>query len=140
MKILFPCLLAALSMISCKYDANGTDLASLRGTSWVLEDLGGLGVTDRAETTLVIGDDNRISGYGGCNRWFSSYRIADGRLSIEPISATKRMCPPEMMDQEQRFFAALTQVQKVTRDASGRLLIYTTRYQLPLVFRPRTGG
>ncbi len=139
MKAFLLSLLAASAMIliSCKYDANSSDLGSLKGTSWVLEDLAGLGVIDTAESTLVIGGDNRVSGYGACNRWFSSYEFSNGKLRIHQIGATKRLCPPEMMDQEKRFFDALSKVREVRMDEHGRLLIYSESYEQPLVFRPK---
>ncbi len=139
MKTLLIGLFLVVAMSSCKYDANSADLQSLTGTSWVLQDLAGLGIIDSAETTLVIGDNNRISGYGACNRWFSRYVIEGSKLHVQPIGATKRLCPPEMMDQEKRFFDAMIHIQHVELDPQGRLLLFSENYQQPLVFIPKKG-
>jgi heat shock protein HslJ len=55
--------------------------ASLIGTSWLAEDIGGRGVIDRAQTTISFEPEGRVAGSGGCNRYFGAVTIkGDARL------------------------------------------------------------
>ena len=85
-----------------------TDAAvSLAGSSWRPVALSGLAGTDDAPVFIAFSSADRVTGSGGCNRFFGSYVQKGGRLSIGPVAATKMACAPDVMDREQRFFAAL---------------------------------
>jgi heat shock protein HslJ len=62
--------------------------------------------------TLILGEDGRAYGNAGCNHWFASYRMEGDQLSFSEIGSTRKMCPPVLMEQEQRFLAALSTVQR----------------------------
>ncbi len=108
------------------------DAAELVG-GWLLEDLGGRGVMDIVQTTLVFDGEGRVSGSGGCNRLTGSYTFADGELVFGPLAGTKMMCPEAVMDQEDRFHAALGAVDRVAVDGPF-LLIYAGDSDAPLRF------
>ncbi len=90
---------------------------------WVLEDLGGRGVMDVAQTTMGFDGEGRVSGSGGCNRYTGSYTYADGELAFGPLAGTKMMCPEAVMDQEDRFHRALGAIERVAVN-DPFLLIY----------------
>lgn len=79
----------------------------LVNTEWLLEDLGGQGVVDRVQSTVRFGEDGRITGSGGCNRYFAGIEQEGDRLSVGVVGSTRMLCPPAVMDQEGRFFQAL---------------------------------
>jgi len=79
--------------------------------TWLAEDIRGGGVIDFAQTTLQIEPDGRVSGrvsgHGGCNRYGGRARIRGSSISFGPMVSTKMACAPALMDQEQKFHAAL---------------------------------
>ena len=83
-------------------------LADLVGSEWILTHLT---QSEKApaepEVTLVF-EDTRVSGSGGCNRFFAQVQGgAPGELTIGPIGSTRRACPETDMDLEQRYFKLL---------------------------------
>jgi heat shock protein HslJ len=108
------------------------DPAELVG-AWLLEDLGGGGVVDMVRTTLEFDAEGRAFGSGGCNRYTGSYTYEDGVLSFGPMAGTKMMCPEAVMDQEDRFLAALGSVGGVAIDGPF-LLIFVEGADEPLRF------
>jgi heat shock protein HslJ len=101
--------------------------------AWLLEDLGGRGVVDMVQTTIVFDGEGRASGSGGCNRYTGGYTFEDGQLSFGPIAGTKMMCPEAVMDQEDRFLSALGAVEWVAVDGPS-LLIYFAGEEQPMRF------
>jgi len=108
------------------------DATELAG-GWLLEDLGGRGVMDMVQTTLVFDGEGRVSGSGGCNRYTGSYTYGDGELTFGPLAGTKMMCPEAVMDQEDRFLEALAAIDRVAVDGPF-LLIYAGDSLAPLRF------
>ena len=55
----------------------------------------------------------------------TSATIAGSNLSFKPAAATRMMCPPALMDQEQKFFSALERTRSYAIDAdTGKLLLH----------------
>ena len=104
----------------------------LVGSQWLLEDLGDKGVLDRLQTTLQFEAD-RLGGFGGCNRYFGSYQIKGKTLNIGPLGSTRKACLPAVMDQENRFFEALSQAEQL-RVEGPYLLIESQHLSKPLKF------
>ena len=101
--------------------------------AWLLEDMGGRGVVDGVQTTMIFGSEGRVSGTGGCNRYTGSYTLENDRLTFGPLAGTKMMCPEAVMGQEDRFHKALADVERVTIDGD-LLLIEITGSDSPLRF------
>ena len=51
-----------------------------------------------------------VSGSGGCNRFHGAATIDGNTITFGPLAATRKMCVPALMDQEQKFFAGLADV------------------------------
>ncbi|WP_254692781.1 META domain-containing protein [Shinella daejeonensis] len=77
------------------------------GGSWLAEDIGGGGVIDDLQTTLDIRPDGSYGGNGGCNTYRGKLKVQNGSIAFAPAAATRKMCIPAIMDQEQKFFDAL---------------------------------
>lgn len=103
------------------------------GAEWVLEDLNGTGVVDHLQTTLLFDGRDRLSGQGGCNRYMAQAQLANNRLTVGAIASTKKLCPPAVMDQENRYFQALQNAERVRLDGAF-LLIYSQGVKAPLRF------
>ncbi len=97
--------------------AQGTSSAPLDG-NWLVEDIGGRGVIDRARSTIAFDDQGRVSGSGGCNQFNGSVAIEENSLTFGPLASTRRACPGAMMDQEDRYFIALDAARSYRYDGS----------------------
>lgn len=64
----------------------------------------------------------KAGGFGGCNRWFAEAARSGDALSFSAIGATKMACEGPAMALEQRWFAALERVRRVT-EAGGELIL-----------------
>lgn len=80
------------------------------GPEWIVEDIGGRGVVDRARVTIAFAGDGRVAGSDGCNRFAGGYTLAGAALSFGALAGTRMACAPALMEQEQRFHAALAAV------------------------------
>ena len=96
--------------------------ASLVGTSWVAEDIDGMGVLERVQSTLTFAGSQQIAGRAACNQFFGSLEVGDGTLRLKPAGTTRMACPPAVMEQETRFLKALGVVTSFRREA-GKLLL-----------------
>ena len=65
-------------------------------------------------TNLIFGEENRISGNGGCNRYSSAYKLTGkNRIKFEPIISTRMAClEGDFMNQEATFFEDMKKVEK----------------------------
>jgi putative lipoprotein len=105
-------------------------LRDLGGSNWRVEDIQGSGVVDRTLSSLGFRGDG-IVGSGGCNRFQGGVAVEEGRLVVGPLAVTRRACPAAVMDQEQRYLAALGQAARLERhgprlhvlDADGARLL-----------------
>ena len=75
--------------------------------SWLAEDIGGGGVIDDLQTTLEIRDDGTYGGMAGCNNFTGMFSLSEGTISFGSAAATRKICAPAIMDQEQKFLDAL---------------------------------
>ena len=89
----------------------------LDGSNWRVEDIQGAGVVDRVLSSLGFSGD-RIVGSGACNRFHGGVGEEDGRLVVGPLASTRRACPTAVMDQEQRYLAALERAAYLERHGS----------------------
>jgi heat shock protein HslJ len=101
----------------------GDPLPGLQGAEWRVEDIGGGGIIDSAHVTLTFGADGRAFGAGGCNRWTGGYTTEGDALTFGPAAVTRMACPEALMNLEQAFLTALTQVATYRIDDSGALLL-----------------
>ena len=132
--ILFVFISATCILIACSHTGNSSpDINNLVGTEWVLEDLGGRGVEDRVQSTIIFKAKDRIAGWGGCNRYFSDSRFDGHSIHIGPIGSTRRVCPAVVMDQETRFFKALEKAERISMEDTY-LMIHCEGMEKPLRF------
>ncbi|MDF1836031.1 MAG: META domain-containing protein [Alteraurantiacibacter sp. bin_em_oilr2.035] len=118
---------AGMAMSACAtYPDDGMDSsANLVGHEWLVEDIAARGVIDDARTTIVFGEDGRVSGDTACNRYFAEYETAGSDLRLDKAGVTKRACAPAVMDQEQRFLDVFNEVESYRIDATGALILST---------------
>ena len=95
---------------------------ALVGSAWIAEEIEGRRVLDQVQSTLTFESAERIVGSTGCNRYFAPLQVSGMALRIGMGGSTRRACPPEVVDQESRFLAALDAVRTYRRDGSTLLL------------------
>jgi heat shock protein HslJ len=101
--------------------ADPTPAGSLTGTSWLAEEIDGVGVLEKVESTLTF-DGSRIAGQAACNRYFGTAELGEGTLRLKPAGTTRMACTPPIMEQESRFLAALSAATAFRRER-GKLLL-----------------
>lgn len=111
--------------------------ATLVRTSWVAQDIDGRGVLDQVQSTITFESETRVVGSTGCNQYFAPLKISPPNIGIGRGGSTRRACPPPVMDQENRFLAALEAARSYRMkdrvlellDDSGRVVVRLMRTQ-----------
>ena len=93
-----------------------------QNTDWVLEEIDGRPVIDRVQSTIRFQANERIVGWGGCNRYSANFRSGSKFFEVGPIASTKRTCPPVVMEQEERFFAVLQKSSSVRMEGANLVI------------------
>ena len=112
----------AIAVLSACSSVPGTQLQPLQ--SYQVEWIGERPLIDRSMLTLTLGDHNQASGLAGCNNWMAEYQLSGDRLSLDKIATTRKLCAPALMEQEQRFLAALATVQRWEFAEQQQLLLW----------------
>lgn len=94
--------------------------------TWTLQqsDVAGLEALDDGVIEISFEtreDEQRVTGYGGCNRFSGTARFGAGSLGLGPLVSTKRACVGEGQTREHAYFGALIQVSKLFGDGADRL-------------------
>ncbi len=102
--------------------AGGDTADILTGAAWQVIQINGKPTLEDAPASLQFDSDGTLAGQGSCNRYTARYSMIGDGLKIDPrIAATRMMCPPGPMEQEQRFFAVLPTLNEVSILADGGL-------------------
>ena len=86
---------------------------SLDGSSWALKSYrDSTGETVNAlprSTTTALFQANQVTGIAGCNNYSASYQATRNKLSLGPVTTTRKACntPLGIMQQENAFLTAL---------------------------------
>jgi heat shock protein HslJ len=96
--------------------ASSAPRVALTDTNWIVVSLNGETVEQPAPNIEFSGD--RVSGSGGCNRYFGGYQVTGAEtIVIRGIGSTEMACEPAaIMEREQSYFAALNAVRSYRRD------------------------
>jgi putative lipoprotein len=65
----------------------------LVGAEWIIDTIGGEAVDSKRPPTISFGDDGRVSGFGGCNRFGGEYTQDGAKVSFKPVMMTLMACP-----------------------------------------------
>lgn len=69
--------------------------------------------------SLELLKDNRVIGSTGCNEYTSSYTTKDNTITIGFPATTRKMCSPELMEQEKNFTTTLSHVHTISRNGDA---------------------
>jgi heat shock protein HslJ/membrane-bound inhibitor of C-type lysozyme len=115
---------AACGPVQAGNDKQETTTMDLIGTSWQIEDIDQAGIVDGSMISLQFTADGRVAGSGGCNRYFGGVSLQGDQVSFSQLGSSRRACVPALMQQEQRFLAALHELASYRVDELERLLLF----------------
>ena len=75
---------------------------------WTVIKINGLDQLGTSPTMIFQKEDTKVSGFAGCNNYFSTYSVSDKTLSFGPAGSTKKLCPD--MSVEDVFFKTLPNI------------------------------
>jgi copper homeostasis protein (lipoprotein) len=88
---------------------------ALEGTFWKVTHLEGKPVTSaegrRNLDLLFTSDQNRVSGFSGCNNFIGGYEVKGNQITLSRLAGTRKACP-EGMDTETQFLNALEKTRR----------------------------
>jgi heat shock protein HslJ len=98
-------------------------IATLPGTQWQVGSYynGASAIVSSINSermTATFGEDGQVSGSGGCNHYFASYKFSAkaGTISISPPASTRMACAgADVMKEENLFFKALSSAKTFKR-------------------------
>jgi heat shock protein HslJ len=130
-------------------DEAGAELATwaaqsqdISGTSWEVTNYNNgrqavVGVIENTALTIEFGDNGRVTGSAGCNRFTGTYTVSGSDVTVSGVAATRKMCvtPEKVMEQEAAFLKSLTMgtrsridgAKLELRTAEGALAFMATR-------------
>lgn len=98
--------------------------APVKDIWWRAEDIGGRGIVDSSEVTLMLGSDGKIGGRSGCNGYSANYQITGDAIKVyPPMISTRMACAPAVMMQEQAYQKLLETVVSVGTTTEGGLIL-----------------
>ncbi len=129
----FAALLPAILLVSCA-GGQAQPALDLLKTEWLLEDLGGKGVVDRAQATLAFPEPNKVVGNGSCNRFFGPVEIKGDTIHFGLLASTRRACvAAALSEQEANYLGALQHADHFSLEGPY-LLIHSQSLEKPLRF------
>ena len=75
---------------------------------WTVIKIKGLEQLSSSPTMIFEKEDTKVSGFAGCNNYFSTYTISANALTFGPAGATRKLCPD--MSVEDVFFKNLPNI------------------------------
>jgi heat shock protein HslJ len=112
-------LTAVIIMSGCTSQSNNKNRTGISTAvvitdkNWKLIELKGKKITQidasvKEPFLFLNGNDKKVTGNGGCNSFFGTYRLSAGnKISFSDIGSTKMACPD--MDVESQFFQVLSE-------------------------------
>jgi heat shock protein HslJ len=98
---------------------------------WDLRSYGPIGSQKTVPTDnsiyLVFTADGKISGFGGCNRYFGGWGYLEGETDVVRIwrtGSTRMACPEPIMTQEHRFLEELSRASRYQIEGTNLRLYY----------------
>ena len=125
--IFFMLFLAGIAFVNLKGMKSSDDLKvlapeQLADIAWRATAIGEMRLDEDSGIHVQFDADGQVTGNSGCNRFFGSYELQEGKLSIGPLGATRMACPEPAMSFEISFLAALQSADTAAR-ADDRLAI-----------------
>jgi heat shock protein HslJ len=106
--LLFLAGIALVSFMSMSERANTVPtVEQLSASAWRPSNIGEMQVDSDSEMFVQFAADGQLTGHGGCNNFFSRYRLEENKIHVDPISVTRKSCGSEIMSMELSFIESL---------------------------------
>ena len=134
--------LLTLSIVAITICASGlnaqTPTKETLNKKWELISLEGNEITTNQPVYLNFGDNNKISGFAGCNTLKANYTVKNGsQIHFSEISSTKIMCAPYDMNVEKELMEVLKTADNYTIQ-NGHLILNVGRRAPLAVFAAKS--
>jgi len=90
---------------------------------WRVLAIGEEALPDTVEATLTFDAEGKVSGSGGCNRFFGTVEFGEETLKFGPLGATRMACGDAIDAQERNLLMALERVRRWSFDLDGVLIL-----------------
>jgi heat shock protein HslJ len=106
--------------------STATPVNPLVGNTYAIDEINGQPVLSGTTLSLEFLADGTLKGSSGCNSFTGSYVStpqtgSTGSLTMSPATSTQAVCDPDVMQQEQEFMLAVTQVRSYEEPSRGPL-------------------
>ncbi len=103
----------------------------LAGSEWRPVEIRGEAINANGMAFVRFGAEGKVSGSGGCNRFFGQYEVEGTKFRISRLGSTRKACAPSLMGLERSFLGTLQKSAVLERrganlelrDASGRTVM-----------------
>ena len=92
--------------------------AELAGSEWRPEWADGATSPSGTEVLVRFAAKGRVTGNGGCNRFFGSYKVTGDVLEVGPLGATRMACPDPIMEHETALLKGLEAAKRFKRNGA----------------------
>ena len=103
----------------------GETVDVLVGTRWTVRSVEGVAPPGDSRPTLLFDTDGRVSGRAPCNGLSGRFALRGDELTFSDLATTRILCPPAVMQREQRFLALLGEIRRFERPAGDTLVLHT---------------
>ena len=101
-----------------------TKVTAVKDVWWRAENIGGKGIIDGSEVTMMLGSDGKIGGKSGCNGYGARYQITGNTIQVyPPMIGTRMACAPAIMTQEQAFQNLIEGAKSFATTPEGWLIV-----------------
>ncbi|TRW48429.1 META domain-containing protein [Aliidiomarina halalkaliphila] len=97
----------------------------IANSQWHIVAINDDAVPDNVSMTLNFGDDGRLYGQSGCNRYFGRYTLTGEGVRFSQMGLTRMACEEPRMQLESRYINALGDVILFDFDAHDNLVLHT---------------
>ncbi len=107
--------------------------AALTNTYWKLIELGGQTIVTadgQREMKFTLREENRVTGFAGCNSFFGSYTFDESSIKFSQLAASRMFCS-EAMELENLFLKSLAEVS--VYNITGRVLTLSENERKPRI-------
>ena len=95
--------------------------ADLSGGQWRPSAINAEGIAAETRIYVAFSEDGKVTGFGGCNRFFGGYTVSGDSIKIGPLASTRKGCP-DTLNLEVEFFSALQSAETFKQDDNGLVL------------------
>ena len=124
-RIIFSIAILFFATTSCSiFNSNGASMKKLIANEWAVISILGTDINPmnftRGIPSISFQEDGKVTGFGGCNTFFSTYNLTETGLDIRDIAATRMACEGVS---EAQFLNVLERVNNVKFEGSEMILL-----------------